>query len=89
MHPNTKQFRELTLDQVKFISVNLNIASISTGPRPDSVLIHLEGAGRGIGRPEAVVLRENCNTGLMGIWLVYSNVYFISLLDNSGYGFEE
>ena len=84
MHLNTKQFRELTLDQVKFISVNLNIASISTGPRPDSVLIHLEGAGRG-GRPEAVVLRENCN----GIWLVYSNVYFISLLDESGYGFKE
>jgi hypothetical protein len=88
MHPNTNQFRELTLDQVMFISVNFKITSIATGPRPDSVLIHLHGTGSR-GNPEAVVLRESCNTGLMGIRLVYSNAYFISLLDESGYGFKE
>ena len=90
MHPNTKHFRELTLDQVRVISASFKITSIATGPKPDSVLIHLQSDGliRG-GRPEAVVLRESCISGLMGIRLVYSNGYFISFLDELGYGFKE
>ena len=88
---NTKQFRALTIDQVLVIS-HFKITSVTAGPRPDSVLIHLQSDViiRG-GCPEAVVLRESESpTSIFtGIKLVYSNTLFISYLESVGCGFKE
>jgi len=95
MHPNTKHFKNFTLAQIQFISVNFTISSITPGQEMNSVFIHLKNNTRlRGGLPEAIVLREFTpgSKGLelfLGLRLVYANVYFIELLASENLGFEE